>query len=107
SPQLWILYVAGGVLGLATGLFMATNWSLGTRLAPEAEAGRYLGVSNLAGAGAGMIGTGIGGPIADYLNARQPGLGYLVLFGGYGALFLLSAISLRGVREGAGATVEN
>ncbi len=99
SPQLWIVYVAGAVLGLAAGLFMTTNWSLGTRLAPEAEAGRYLGISNLAGAGAGMIGTGIGGPIADYLNARLPGLGYLVLFGGYGVLFLLSVVSLRGVRR--------
>lgn len=104
SPQLWIVYVAGGVLGLATGLFMTTNWSLGTRLAPEAEAGRYLGISNLAGAGAGMIGTGIGGPVADYLNARLPGLGYLVLFSGYGLLFVASMISLRGVRGQRGAS---
>lgn len=97
SPQLVIIYIAGAVLGLAAGLFMTTNWSLGTRLAPEAQAGRYLGISNLAGAGAGMIGTGIGGPIADLLNARRPGLGYLVLFGGYGVLFVLSVLSLRGI----------
>ena len=71
APNLVLLYVAGGILGLATGLFMTTNWALGTRLVPAAEAGRYLGISNLAGAGAGMIGTGIGGPVADYLQ-RQP-----------------------------------
>lgn len=50
-------------------------------------------------AGAGMIGAGIGGPVADYLNVRLPGLGYFVIFGGYGVLFLLSVVSLRGVAE--------
>ena len=96
-PILALLYVAGGLLGLATGLFMTTNWALGTRLVPPAEAGRYLGISNLAGAGAGMIGTGLGGPIADFLNLRVPGLGYFVLFAGYGLLFLLSTASLKWV----------
>jgi MFS family permease len=98
-PRLELIYVIGSVLGLATGLFMTTNWALGTRLVPPAEAGRYLGVSNLAGAGAGMIGSGIGGPMADYLNSSLPGLGYFVLFAGYGVLFLLSAVSLRGISE--------
>ena len=98
-PNLTLLYVAGALMGLATGLFMTTNWALGTRLVPPAEAGRYLGISNLAGAGGGMIGTGLGGPIADFLNGRMPGLGYFVLFAGYGLLFLLSTLSLRWVVE--------
>ena len=99
APNLELMYVAGCILGLAAGLFSTANWSLGTRLVPTAEAGRYLGVSNLAGAGAGMIGTGIGGPIADYLNARLPGLGYFVLFAAYGIMFLLSSVTLRWVSE--------
>jgi MFS family permease len=98
-PRLELIYVIGSVLGLATGLFMTTNWALGTRLVPPAEAGRYLGVSNLAGAGAGMIGSGIGGPMADYLNQGMPGLGYFALFAGYGVLFLLSVVSMRGISE--------
>jgi MFS family permease len=98
-PRLWLVYVAGGVLGIATGLFVTTNWALGTKLIPPAQAGRYLGISNLAGAGAGMIGAGIGGPVADYLNGRLPGLGYLVLFGGYGVLFLLSIACLKGITD--------
>lgn len=98
-PNLALIYVAGCLLGLATGLFTTTNWALGTRLVPKAEAGRYLGISNLAGAGAGMIGTGLGGPMADYLNASFPGLGYFVLFAGYGILFLLSTVTLRGIAE--------
>jgi MFS family permease len=96
-PNLRLVYVGGCLLGLAAGLFMTTNWALGTRLVPAAEAGRYLGISNLAGAGAGMIGAGIGGPVADYLNASLPGLGYFCIFAGYVLLFLLSAVSLRGI----------
>ncbi len=46
-----------------------------------------------------MIGTGIGGPVADQLNLRVPGLGYFVIFAGYGVLFLLSILSLRGIQR--------
>lgn len=99
QPSLVLLYAAGVVLGLATGLFVTINWAMGTRLAPPEEAGRWLGVSNLAGAGAGMIGTGIGGPLADALNAIAPGLGYFTIFAGYGLLFLLSIACLRGVTK--------
>jgi len=93
-----MIYVAGTVLGLSAGLFTTTNWALGTQLVPAEEAGRYLGISNLAGAGAGMIGTGIGGPVADFLNGYLPGLGYFVLFAGYGLLFLFSTASLAWVK---------
>jgi len=93
-PNMALIYAAGCILGLATGLFVSSNWALGTRLAPPAEAGRFLGISNLAGAGAGMVGTGIGGPMADYLEKILPGLGYFVLFAGYGVLFVLSTVSI-------------
>jgi MFS family permease len=98
-PNQVIIYVAGSVLGLATGVFMTANWAMGTKLVPAEEAGRYLGISNLAGAGAGMIGGSIGGPVADYLNIGTPGLGYFVIFAGYAVLFLLSTVSLRFIRE--------
>jgi Na+/melibiose symporter-like transporter len=98
-PNLSLIYVAGTILGVATGLFMTSNWAMGTNLVPAEEAGRYLGISNLAGAGAGMIGAGIGGPIADYLNLSTPGLGYFAIFAAYVVLFALSAVSLRFIRE--------
>ncbi|MBN1641389.1 MAG: MFS transporter [Anaerolineae bacterium] len=97
-PRLPLVYVAGCILGLAAGLFMTNNWALGTRLVTSEEAGRYLGISNLAGAGAGIIGSGIGGPVADYLNGAVPGLGYFGIFCGYAVLFALSVVSLRGIR---------
>lgn len=94
-----LVMVAGCIIGLGTGTFMATNWALGTRLVPPEDAGRYLGISNLAGAGAGIVGAGIGGPLADFFNHLQPGLGYLVLFAIYAGLFLLSALTLSKIRE--------
>jgi MFS family permease len=101
-PNLPMVYVAGTFIGVATGLFMTSNWALGTDLVPAAEAGRYLGISNLAGAGAGIVGAGIGGLVADYLNGFHPGLGYFSIYASYAVLFALSAVSLMGVRQAKG-----
>lgn len=90
--------VCGVIIGLSVGIFMTVNWALGTDLVPAAEAGLYLGVSNLAGAGAGVVGAGIGGPMADFFNAYQRGLGYLVIFAIYAALFVLSTVTLAKVK---------
>jgi MFS family permease len=101
-PNLTIIYLGGVVLGVGTGLFYASNWALGTVIVPKEEAGRYLGISNLAGAGAGAVGAYIGGPIADFLTAQTPdfpGLGYVLLFAIYGVMFLLSILALAQVRE--------
>lgn len=99
SPDMTMVMVSGSLIGLAAGTFMTSNWALGTDLVPAAEAGRYLGISNLAGAGAGMVGAGLGGPLADFFNRSSPGLGYLVIFGIYGACFLISAATLVKVPE--------
>ncbi len=93
-----LVIVSGCIIGLGTGTFMATNWALGTDLAPKDQAGKFLGISNLAGAGAGIIGAGIGGPMADFFNALQPGLGYLVIVALYGLLFLFSTLALTQVK---------
>ena len=102
APSLNIIYVGGCIVGAATGMFFTTNWALGTDVVPREESGRYLGISNLAGAGAGAVGAYIGGPIADYFTVRipqRPGLGYLLIFAIYALLFLLSAIVLVRVQE--------
>jgi MFS family permease len=93
-----LVIVSGSIIGLGAGTFMATNWALGTDLVPPKEAGKYLGISNLAGAGAGIVGAGIGGPMADYFNLINPGLGYIVIFAIYGMLMLLSVVTLTQVR---------
>jgi MFS family permease len=91
-PNLTVVYVGACVIGAAVGLFYSANWALGTELVPQEQAGRYLGLSNLAGAGAGAIGAYIGGPIADRL-------GYVLLFAIYGSLYLISILALAGIRE--------
>jgi MFS family permease len=96
-----VIYLGGMLVGSATGLFYMANWALGTQLVPKDEAGRYLGISNLAGAGAGAVGAYIGGPIADFITQHATGfsgLGYVVLFGIYGLMFLLSTAALLGVK---------
>jgi MFS family permease len=103
ARSLPLLMVSGAILGIGTGLFFAANWALGTKLVPPAEAGKYLGISNLAGAGAGIVGAGIGGPMADFFNNLQPGLGYLVIFAIYAGLFLLSILTLVKVKVPADA----
>lgn len=94
APGLPLLVIAACVLGVGTGVFWATSWALGTQLVPPDKSGRYLGIANLAGAGAGIIGAGIGGPMADLINALRPGAGYLVTFAAYGVLLLFSAAAL-------------
>ena len=96
TPSMPLIYVGGVLIGLASGIFFVANWALGTELVPQKEAGRWLGISNLAGAGAGAIGGYIGGPIGD-------GAGYIVLMGLYGFLFLFSTIALLKIKPAADA----
>ena len=91
-PSMTAVYVGGAIVGIGIGLFYASNWALGTAVIPLGEAGRYMGLANLAGAGAGAIGAYIGGPLADHA-------GYLVLFAVYGTMFGLSALALIGIKE--------
>ncbi len=87
SRTMPVMFAGGVLIGLATGAFFSSNWALGTSIVPKEEAGRWLGISNLAGAGAGAVGAFIGGPIGD-------GAGYVLLMGLYGFLFLFSTLAL-------------
>lgn len=101
-PNLSVIYAGGAILGAALGLFYTANWALGTSIVPKEEAGRYLGISNLAGAGAGAVGAYIGGPIADFFTTNlptMPGVGYILLFAIYGTLFILSTLALLKIKE--------
>ncbi len=95
------LFVFGSLLGAGLGLFLTSNWALANALVPEAEAGKYLGLTNLATAGSGALAR-LEGPILDWLNHLWPGLwvGYkgLFLFGGIAiflSLFILRKIELK------------
>ena len=92
GPTLTAFYIGGALAGIGIGFFYSANWALGTEIVPQEEAGRFLGLSNLAGAGAGAIGAYIGGPIGDQL-------GYGFLLGIYGTMFLLSLLALKGIPD--------
>ena len=70
----------GGLLGLSTGAFLSTNWALATDLVPSGEEARYLGLTNIATAGAGALARLLG-PVIDFFNGRQSNLGYSVMLG--------------------------
>jgi MFS family permease len=92
------LLIFGSILGIGTGLFITANWALANKLAPSSQAGKYLGLTNLATGGSAAAGRLLG-PLIDFLNHLHPGAhwGYMALFL-LGALFLLvSAWLLRSV----------
>jgi MFS family permease len=82
------LLIFGGIIGAGVGIFLSANWALATDLIPQEEAGKYLGLANLATAGSGAVGR-LAGPLIDGVNALRPGA-YL----GYPALFILASLSV-------------
>ena len=82
------LTVFGSFLGAGIGLFLTSNWALANALAPEGEAGKYLGLTNLATAGSGALAR-LEGPALDWLNAAWPGA-----WVGYKGLFIFGALCI-------------
>lgn len=82
------LLIFGSVLGAGVGLFLTANWALANQLAPQGEAGKYLGLTNLATAGSAALAR-LEGPALDGLNAAFPGAWW-----GYKGMFLFGAVSI-------------
>jgi MFS family permease len=82
------LLMAGSVLGAGMGLFLTANWALSNKLVPVDQAGKYLGLSNLATAGSGALAR-LEGPALDWLNGLWPGQ-----WAGYTAMFLFGAVCM-------------
>ncbi|MBN1450791.1 MAG: MFS transporter [Anaerolineales bacterium] len=94
------LMAFGGVLGAGIGLFLTANWALANKLAPGEEAGKFLGLTNLATAGSGALAR-LEGPALDWLNGLWPGqwMGYTWLFVFGAVCILFSMLSLRKINE--------
>ena len=88
------------LLGAGIGFFLPSNWALAAKLAPKGEAGRFLGLTNLATAGASAL-SKLGGFGIDLANAAAPGkfLGYSGLFMLGGVFALASLLVLAKVKE--------
>lgn len=89
----------GVVVGVGFGSFLSVDWAFATDLIPKSQAGRFMGLSNVATAGADAFALIVGGPLLDFFNSRGPNLGYQALMYLVVAYFVLAALSLLKVRE--------
>ena len=76
----------GVLIGAGMGFFLTANWAMANRLAPKAESGKYLGLTNLATAGAAALAR-LEGPGIDFMNNASKGAWY-----GYKGMFILAAV---------------
>jgi MFS family permease len=79
---------------------MSTNWALANDMAPKGDAGKYMGLTNLATAGSAAIAR-LEGPMTDTLNNAAPGewWGWTALFIISALLMMVSALFLRKIPE--------
>jgi MFS family permease len=104
SPALPVTVLGGLILGAGFGMFLAVDWALLTDLVPKASAGRYMGISNVATATAGLVGLAIGGVVIDVTNAViGEGAGPRIAIGLSVPLLAIGALLLRPVVEPARA----
>jgi MFS family permease len=82
------LMAFSSLLGAGIGLFLTANWAIANQLAPGEEAGKYLGLTNLATAGSGALAR-LEGPALDWLNGLWPGR-----WAGYTWLFIFGAVCI-------------
>jgi Na+/melibiose symporter-like transporter len=93
-----LILFGGSLIGIAAGAFMSTNWALATDFVPKTEAARYLGLTNLATAGGAALARLIG-PVIDFLNGYESGLGYSFLMGTCFLYFIVSSILIWRIRK--------
>lgn len=75
------LMIVAGFIGGGMGFYLTSNWTMAVKLSPADQAGRFLGLTNLATAGASALGK-LEGPLIDLLNKVHPEmfLGYKFIF---------------------------
>jgi MFS family permease len=98
--------LTGVAIGLGLGVFFSVDWAFIQDIIPPHEGGLYMGFSNIATAGAGIIAVFLGGPLLDGFNAgpRILGLpgGFPVIFALFGAWFVVGSLSILKVPERRG-----
>jgi MFS family permease len=96
APSFPLALVGTVIFGLSTGIFLAVDWALMTDIIPKASSGRYMGLSNVATASAGVLAVAIGGTLMDVVGGPAGPRAALWLAV---ALFGLGALLLRRVDE--------
>jgi Na+/melibiose symporter-like transporter len=95
APSLPIVYAGVALYGLSAGIFLAVDWALMTDIIPKASSGRYMGMSNVATASAGVLAVALGGTLMDIVggpselgSGPRAALVFAVALCGLGALLL-------------------
>ncbi len=96
APILPIAFAGALLYGISAGTFLAVDWALMTDIIPKASSGRYMGLSNVATASAGVLALAVGGTLMDVVGGGQGPRAALWLAV---ALFGVGAILLRPVDE--------
>lgn len=106
APSIPFVVGGAGLFGAGSGMFLAVDWALMTDIIPKASSGRYMGISNVATATAGIFALLFGGKLMDVVNAAMtygtgPRAAFLlaVVFFGLGALLLRPVVEPRSRRD--------
>lgn len=90
--------IYGGIMGIGIGIYLSVSWAWASDLIPAEDGGRYLGISNLATAGSGVL-AAAGGFLLDYFNAQAPNRGYTALFLCAGLCYIIGTLLAVPVKE--------
>lgn len=109
APSVPVALVGVVLYGLAIGIFLAVDWALMTDIIPKASSGRFMGISNVATASAGVFATAFGGVVMDLVGGVDKlGGGPRAALVVGALLFIVGGLLLRPVderrREGDAAT---
>jgi MFS family permease len=63
APSIAVALAGAAFFGISAGVFLAVDWALLTDIIPKATTGRYMGLSNVATASAGVLAIAIGGGV--------------------------------------------
>jgi Na+/melibiose symporter-like transporter len=95
--------LTGIVIGVGLGVFFSVDWAFIQDVIPAREGGLYMGFSNIATAGAGIMAVAVGGPILDLFNRAGPILGlpggFPVVLGIFVVWFVVGSLSILKVPE--------
>jgi Na+/melibiose symporter-like transporter len=92
------IMVAAGFIGVALGGFSSTNWAMAIDMVSSGEEARYLGIANMATAGAGALARLIG-PVIDFFEKQALGMGYQVMLFTCLVFFIVGGLILLRIRE--------
>jgi len=95
--------LAGVVIGVGFGAFESVDWAFIQDVIPRGESGLFMGFSNIATAGSGIIARFLAGGLLDVFNAGPPILGlkggYPVIFTVFFVFLLTGSIAILKVKE--------